>query len=49
VRSHSPRPPAARDDLALDALEQAIGARGRDGAHLAGLIHHSDPGAQYLP
>jgi transposase InsO family protein len=35
-----------RADLALDALEQAIWQRGREGADLAGLIHHS--GVQYL-
>lgn len=35
-----------RSDLALDALEQAIWARQRDG--LDGLIHHSDRGVQYL-
>jgi putative transposase len=34
-----------RTDLALDALEMAIYARGRD---LAGLVHHSDRGVQYL-
>jgi putative transposase len=34
-----------RTDLALDALEMAIYARGHD---LAGLIHHSDRGVQYL-
>jgi putative transposase len=34
-----------RTDLALDALEMAIWARG--GA-LEGLVHHSDRGAQYL-
>ncbi len=34
-----------RSDLALDALEQALHARGdRDG-----LVHHSDRGVQYLP
>jgi transposase InsO family protein len=33
-----------RSDLALDALEQAIYARD----DLAGLIHHSDRGVQYL-
>jgi putative transposase len=32
-----------RTDLALDALEMAIYARGRD---LAGLVHHSDRGVQ---
>jgi len=35
-----------RTDLALDALEMAIFSRGRD--DLAGLIHHSDRGVQYL-
>jgi putative transposase len=34
-----------RTDLALDALEMAIWARGAD---LAGLVHHSDRGVQYL-
>jgi putative transposase len=34
-----------RTDLALDALEMAIFARGKD---LAGLVHHSDRGVQYL-
>lgn len=34
-----------RTDLALDALEMAVWARGGD---LAGLVHHSDRGAQYL-
>ena len=34
-----------RTDLALDALEMAIWARG---AHLPGLVHHSDRGVQYL-
>jgi putative transposase len=37
-----------RADLALDALEQAIWQRRREGADLAGLIHHSDRGVQYL-
>ena len=37
-----------RADLALDALEHAIWQRGREGADLAGLIHHSDRGVQYL-
>ena len=31
-------------DLVLDALEQAIWARGKSD----GLIHHSDRGSQYL-
>ena len=35
-----------RCDLALDALEMAI--YGRKDAGLAGLIHHSDRGVQYL-
>lgn len=34
-----------RAELALDALEMAIWARGAD---LAGLVHHSDRGVQYL-
>jgi putative transposase len=37
-----------KTDLALDALEQAIRSRQRDGADLDGLIHHSDRGVQYL-
>lgn len=37
-----------RTDLALDALEMAIWARGKEGADLSGLIHHSDRGVQYL-
>ena len=37
-----------RTDLALDALEQAIWQRRRDGADLTGLVHHSDRGVQYL-
>ena len=35
-----------RADLALDALEMAMWARG--GKRLAGLVHHSDRGVQYL-
>jgi putative transposase len=35
-----------RTDLALDALEMALWAR--RAAPLAGLIHHSDRGVQYL-
>ena len=35
-----------RTDFVLDALEQAIHARGHDA--LAGLVHHSDQGTQYL-
>ena len=34
-----------RSDLAIDALEMAIFARGDD---LVGLVHHSDRGVQYL-
>lgn len=37
-----------RTDLPLDAIEMAIWARLRQGAQLAGLIHHSDAGSQYL-
>jgi putative transposase len=37
-----------RADLALDALEMAIWQRGRAGQPLAGLVHHSDRGSQYL-
>ncbi len=37
-----------RTDLALNALEQAVWSRQRAGADLAGLIHHSDRGVQYL-
>jgi transposase InsO family protein len=35
-----------RTDFVLDALEQAIHARGHD--ELTGLVHHSDQGVQYL-
>jgi putative transposase len=35
-----------RTDLALDALEMALWAR--HARHLAGLVHHSDRGVQYL-
>jgi transposase InsO family protein len=34
-----------RSDLALDALEMALWARGRNAE---GLVHHSDRGSQYL-
>ncbi|MCH6471814.1 IS3 family transposase [Sinomonas terrae] len=34
-------------ELALDALQMGIWARTRDGADLAGLVHHSDRGVQY--
>lgn len=37
-----------KTDLALNALEQAIWERNRQGAVLDGLIHHSDRGTQYL-
>lgn len=37
-----------RTDLPLGAIEMAIWARLRDGARLAGLVHHSDAGSQYL-
>jgi putative transposase len=38
-----------RTDLALDALEMALFTRQRDGdGDLAGLVHHSDRGVQYL-
>lgn len=36
-----------RADLAIDALEMAVHARGQTG-DLSGLIHHSDRGVQYL-
>jgi putative transposase len=35
-----------RTDFVLDALEQALYARGGDS--LTGLVHHSDQGTQYL-
>lgn len=34
-------------DLALDALNMGVWQRRRDGADLAGLVHHSDRGVQY--
>jgi transposase InsO family protein len=37
-----------RTDLALDALEQALWQRNREGADVSGLVHHSDRGVQYL-
>lgn len=37
-----------KTDLAIDALEMAIWNRQRQGAELAGLVHHSDRGVQYL-
>lgn len=37
-----------RSDLAIDALEMAIWNRQRAGIDLAGLVHHSDRGVQYL-
>jgi putative transposase len=36
-----------RTQLVLDALEQAVWLRRREGADLAGLVHHTDAGAQY--
>lgn len=33
--------------LVLDALEQAIWTRQREGHDLSGLVHHSDRGSQY--
>ena len=33
--------------LVLDALEQALWTRHREGVELAGLIHHTDAGSQY--
>jgi putative transposase len=37
-----------RADLAIDALEMAVWNRTRAGQVLAGLVHHSDRGVQYL-
>lgn len=37
-----------RTDLAIDALEMVVSNRRREGADLAGLVHHSDMGSQYL-
>ena len=37
-----------RSDLALHALEQAVWERDRAGHSVAGVIHHSDRGGQYL-
>ena len=37
-----------RTSLALDALEMAVSARLRAGQQVAGVIHHSDHGGQYL-
>ena len=37
-----------RADLALDALEHALWARARDHQQVAGVVHHSDRGVQYL-
>jgi putative transposase len=37
-----------RTDLALDALEMALWTRRQEGVDLAGLVHHSDRGGQYL-
>jgi len=38
--------PSLRTDFVLDGLEQAVCARGA--AALAGLVHHSDRGTQYV-
>jgi len=38
-----------RTDLALDALEQAIWQRRRDGHQLDQLVHHSDHGSNTYP
>lgn len=37
-----------RADLALDALEQALWTRRQEHRSVAGVIHHSDRGVQYL-
>ena len=37
-----------RTSLALDALDMAVSARLRAGQSVAGAIHHSDRGSQYL-
>jgi putative transposase len=37
-----------RSDLAIDALEMAIWQRQRADRDMAGLVHHSDMGVQYL-
>ena len=34
-------------DLPLDALDMALWHRGRHGADVTGLVHHSDAGSQY--
>ncbi len=34
--------------LVVDAVEQAILTRSREGRDLAGLVAHHDPGVQYL-
>jgi putative transposase len=36
-----------RTQLVLDALEQAVWVRRREGADLSGLVHHTDAGSQY--
>ena len=35
-----------RTQLVLDALDQAVWVRRREGANLAGLVHHTDAGSQ---
>ena len=37
-----------KTDSALDALEQAIWSRQREGANLDQLIHHSDRGVRHM-
>jgi putative transposase len=37
-----------RAELALDALEHALWQRSRDSQQVAGVVHHSDRGVQYL-
>ena len=36
-----------RTQLVLDAVEQAVWVRRREGADLTGLVHHTDAGSQY--
>jgi putative transposase len=38
-----------RTVLVLDALEQALWTRRRDGRDLAGLVHHTDAGSRNIP
>lgn len=39
---------AMTSQLVLDAVEQAIWTRGREGRDLTGLVNHHDHGSQYL-